>query len=143
MGRSWRVTGRQDREPVAPAEYRQWVSSRYGQQGVEFGIGRPRGSPRRNEFVVAITRDEVDVVVENALPRSPAVGLHDVEARRRQPFTQQERNRVNGAHRFGRLVRGQRPQIGRVVARNDERMSRRRLAAVEEGHGGVVLVDAP
>ena len=95
------------------------------------------------EVVVAVARDQVDVVVKDFLPRGRAVGLDDVQAARIQPFVQQSSDAMHRRIARGGIVFGKFPDVGRVFPRNDERVSARCMAAIEKRHRVLVLIHAP
>ena len=99
--------------------------------------------PRRGERVACAPGDQVNMHVENGLPARCSVGLEEGQAVGLEPVPEERGDVVDRSHHVSGLIAADVPDVGRVTARQDERMSRHGREAVENGDGVLAFVDLP
>ena len=106
-------------------------------------LRRRGGPPRRTEPVVAVPRNQVDVVVKDLLPGRRAVGLRDIQAQRIEFVAQQARDSVNRLHDGAGFVFRECPDVFGMSPRDDKRVATGDLAFVQERDAVLVFVHEP
>ena len=87
--------------------------------------------------------DQMNVHVENGLPARCPVGLEQGQAVGPEPVLEERGNVVDRSHHVSGVVAADVPDVRRVTARQDERMSRHGGETVQNGNGVLVFVDLP
>ena len=97
------------------------------------------GHPRQAQRVVAVARDHVDVEVEDRLPRGGAAGVQEVHAVGAERVLGARGEALGGGGARRQVLVADRQQVGRVLARDDERVAAGGRVDVHEGDGALVL----
>jgi [ribosomal protein S5]-alanine N-acetyltransferase len=77
--------------------------------------------------------------MKDVLPASGPVRLAQVESFRRQPLVKELRDLLGHHHHCGQIALRDVPDVRSVRAGHHQRVTRRRLAAIEEGHAQLIL----
>ena len=106
-------------------------------------IGRKSRSPGRTEVVVAVARNQMDMIVKDILPSRFAVGLGDIQAAQIQPVAQQASDSMDGPHHRLSFLFRKCPDVYGMSPRNHECVATGCVPLVEEGDRVLILVHTP
>src|SRR3954454_3277594 len=116
-------------------------TSQFGGHGRDLVRIPGLGNPGQLQRIILVAGHDVDVEMEDGLPRSGPAGVDQVDAVRAEDLLHPLGQALGGQGRRGEIVRPYLEQVGGMDPRNHQGMTRGRRVDVHEGHRALIGID--